>query len=154
MKVFKATMIGLALVGAMVSSGAALKHAYLKHEALTFLVDQMRQGMKDPDSAKFEDLVLYHQGSDPWHVKASMHGRYIVCGLVNGKNAYGGYSGYHLFIAASKIETGDPKDHFGPWAIDDLTAEDLPEFEGRWCRNGSVVGADQSGTGIDLGPQL
>ncbi|HHQ4309280.1 TPA: hypothetical protein ACSP7Y_005369 [Serratia fonticola] len=46
----------------------------------------IREDMKDPDSAKF-----YH-GEFPYPQKTA-----IYCGLVNGKNSFGGYVGKTLF---------------------------------------------------------
>jgi len=54
-------------------------------------MDNVRYGMKDPDSAKFRNvrLQLHAMTSDK-----------IVCGEVNGKNSYGAYVGFVKFIAS------------------------------------------------------
>ena len=48
--------------------------------------------MKDPESAKFADLVVIDSGKIP-----------IVCGWVNAKNSYGGYVGYKPFFVMGKF---------------------------------------------------
>lgn len=50
--------------------------------------------LRDPESAKFRNvrLVQYLDGA-------------VVCGEVNGKNAFGGYAGYSDFVAGTS--TGD-----------------------------------------------
>jgi hypothetical protein len=50
--------------------------------------DRVRASLKDPDSAKFQDLrVVDYAGGK------------VVCGEVNAKNSYGGYVGYKQFAA-------------------------------------------------------
>jgi len=46
----------------------------------------VRESLKDASSAKFRN-VKFHKDSG------------IVCGEVNAKNSYGGYSGYQYFIS-------------------------------------------------------
>jgi hypothetical protein len=54
----------------------------------------VRDALKDPDSARFTDLVLYKQGEV-----------YGVCGYVNAKNSYGGYVGKKLFyVIGAKMQ--------------------------------------------------
>ena len=51
----------------------------------------LSKDMKDPDATQFKWMpVAYDSASE----KAD------YCGLVNGKNSYGGYVGFHLFRAA------------------------------------------------------
>ena len=45
--------------------------------------------MKDPASAQFRNVVAKGPNSDPK--------KWSICGEVNGKNAYGGYSGFTRF---------------------------------------------------------
>lgn len=52
----------------------------------------VRSALKDPDSAKFSAETV-HQYKNSGSSLAS------VCGLVNAKNAFGGYSGNHRFYA-------------------------------------------------------
>ena len=46
--------------------------------------------LKDPNSANFEDVYL---SSDK-----------VVCGKVNSKNSFGGYTGYKRFVSGGKTE--------------------------------------------------
>lgn len=47
--------------------------------------------LKDPDSAKYSSVVVGLKSED---------GVRVICGLVNAKNSYGGYSGDTWFYAA------------------------------------------------------
>lgn len=47
--------------------------------------------LKDPDSARFKD-VFYKEPKEPG-------GFPVICGSVNARNSYGGYSGYSRFIS-------------------------------------------------------
>lgn len=51
--------------------------------------DAIRSRLRDPESAEFRNLRFYSGGSVP-----------VVCGEVNAKNAFGGYTGYERFIAS------------------------------------------------------
>lgn len=51
--------------------------------------DAIIEKLKDPDSAKFRNVRFYSGGGVP-----------VVCGQVNAKNAFGGYTGFERFIAA------------------------------------------------------
>jgi hypothetical protein len=48
----------------------------------------IRERLKDPDSARFTQEVVHH-GPDGSPT--------ALCGQINGKNSFGGYSGPHLF---------------------------------------------------------
>jgi hypothetical protein len=67
------------------------------------------QNLKDPDSAQFRSLYLHKTKK-----------RHILCGEVNGKNAFGGYGGFKPFVVV-----GGP-----PGA----TAVERIEFENASCR--------------------
>lgn len=61
--------------------------------------DSVKRGLKDPDSAKFQNLRIanYNNGK-------------VVCGEINTKNSYGGYVGYERFVAGiSGAEIFDKK---------------------------------------------
>lgn len=51
--------------------------------------DAIRSRLRDPDSADFRNERFYSGGAAP-----------VVCGEVNSKNGFGGYSGFQRFIAA------------------------------------------------------
>jgi len=55
--------------------------------------DAVRERLKDPDSAQFKEVFFNNKG-----------GIHAVCGQINSKNSYGGYSGYKYFISAGSKE--------------------------------------------------
>ncbi len=59
-----------------------------EEKTITAAQDSLRQTLKDPDSAKFQNVRI-----------ADYDGGKVVCGEVNGKNSYGGYVGYKRFAA-------------------------------------------------------
>lgn len=50
------------------------------------IAEQVKDLLKDPDSAKFKWMRLY-----------GLSGVETYCGMVNAKNSYGGYTGYSIF---------------------------------------------------------
>lgn len=48
----------------------------------------VRAHLRDPESAKFTDVTMIKVGGAP----------YAICGWVNGKNGFGGYSGPRRFF--------------------------------------------------------
>lgn len=60
--------------------------------------------MKDPDSAKFADIYLVPSGGQVGGLDIG-----AVCGLVKGKNGFGGYSGYERFVASGTYGNVDGK---------------------------------------------
>lgn len=62
------------------------------------------KGFKDPDAAKFKWLPLVDRNK--WLPDADQPGRWklLSCGLVNGKNSYGAYTGYTTFAVGLTIE--------------------------------------------------
>lgn len=54
--------------------------------------DKVRSKLRDPDAARFEDAKTYHGSGVP-----------VVCGRVNGANAFGGKAGYQRFVAAGDL---------------------------------------------------
>lgn len=50
--------------------------------------------LKDPNSVKFQGVYFSHPAGFPP----------LVCGQVNAKNSFGGYSGFQRFISASTSE--------------------------------------------------
>lgn len=50
--------------------------------------DTVKRKLKDPDSAKFQDMVV-----------RDYQGGKVVCGEVNSKNSYGGYVGFTPFVS-------------------------------------------------------
>lgn len=52
---------------------------------------KIASGFKDPDSVKFKDLRITKDGT-------------VVCGMVNAKNSYGGYTGFEMFYSMWVLE--------------------------------------------------
>ena len=48
----------------------------------------MTDSLKDPGSAKYQDVQAYALGAG-----------YVFCGRVNSKNGFGGYTGFQRFVA-------------------------------------------------------
>ncbi|WP_243077748.1 hypothetical protein [Pantoea sp. MQR6] len=67
--------------------------------------DTVRETLKDPDSAKFESF--FRESSD---------GEGYVCGTINAKNSYGGYTGRSNFYVYIKVVDKKIKEH-GPVII-------------------------------------
>lgn len=65
--------------------------------------------LKDPDSAVFKDV---------WHVG----GGRALCGQVNAKNSYGGYSGFRPFVADFEGVS---------WAGDNSSHADIGSYSAR-----------------------
>ena len=55
-------------------------------------MNQVRNRMRDPDSAKFGRLRVSHAS-----------GRFALCGTVNAQNAFGGYVGYRRYVATPSM---------------------------------------------------
>jgi len=63
--------------------------------------DAVRSGLIDPDSAQFEWPFGFKQGS--WQVMfGSRYWGWVVCGIVNAKNRFGGYVGRSNFVAVMR----------------------------------------------------
>lgn len=74
-------------------------------------LNRLSMQLKDPESAKFENVVLSHV---------------LVCGQVNSKNSMGGYVGYKRFIAdryGTEFETYFESDERGDHFIAELWDE-------------------------------
>ena len=65
--------------GSLAADSVDIKEVKLQRLVRSYVVEHL----KDPDSAQFRN-------------------QYGLCGEVNAKNAYGGYTGYMRFMAASK----------------------------------------------------
>jgi hypothetical protein len=55
--------------------------------------DGVRSRLKDPDSAEFRNVGYYSGGEE---------GASAVCGEVNAKNSFGGFTGFERFVALGK----------------------------------------------------
>lgn len=86
----------------------------------------IRQRMLDPDAAKIEWPYLFTSGT-----LSSMFGKptagFWTCGLVNGKNRYGGYSGQTWFLIMINNGVVNSLDIGTPGEISSATAS-CPDF--------------------------
>ena len=57
-----------------------------------FAQEEITKRMKDPESVQFRDVFVSRKSGAP-----------LVCGLINGKNGFGGYSGFQRFISGGKV---------------------------------------------------
>ena len=54
--------------------------------------ESIKSQLKDPESATFRNVHFYSGGGTP-----------VVCGEVNARNGFGGYTGYERFVAAGTV---------------------------------------------------
>jgi hypothetical protein len=54
--------------------------------------EAIKKQLKDPESAKWRNVHFYSGGGTP-----------VVCGEVNARNAFGGYTGFERFVAAGTV---------------------------------------------------
>ena len=74
----------------------------LSPEQITVMQAQIAELMNDPESARFKNLRAARDSK----------GMLYVCGEINGRNKFGGYVGYKLFVAAFEADTP------GRWSVD------------------------------------
>lgn len=91
----------MSAVSTMASATGARVSTAGEREVTEAALEQVRNLLKDPDSAQFKDvrLVDYRDGK-------------VVCGRVNAKNSYGGYVGYKQFVAGvndAELWVSEPK---------------------------------------------
>ncbi len=60
---------------------------------VVYAQDAVREKLKDPASAKFRNLFVHKARLEDKEIP-------VVCGEVNAKNAFGGYSGFQYFVSA------------------------------------------------------
>lgn len=80
---------------------------HLIDQAQKEVADQLR----DPSSAQFRRVKVVRQ----------VDGRKVVCGELNGHNAYGGYAGFSKFIVDGDRAMLEPQDTVEP-SLDELEA--------------------------------
>lgn len=74
-----------ALAQEFVGTPTGQEIAYIRKEQAA-----VRDTLKDPASATFSGLRVSRKGGPP-----------VVCGYVNSKNSFGGYTGKQMFVSAS-----------------------------------------------------
>lgn len=85
--------------------------AQMKAYVLSNGKNAVKMKLKDPKSATFRNLDV-HKGAD---------GMYVMCGEVNSKNSFGGYTGFQKFVSV-----GTPEGTF--------LQEEVSDFAGVWNR--------------------
>lgn len=103
------------------SSSAQVESVDYKRLADEF-VNSLTQAMKDPNSAVIKDVVV---------VKKSKTAKPFVCANVNGKNSYGGYTGFQLY-------SGSPDKPRSKEDYTDILADLWPRVVAS-CENGPFV---------------
>jgi hypothetical protein len=74
--------------------------------------ERVKEILKDPDSAKFRTEFVGKDGA--------------VCGFVNAKNSYGGYSGFERYVVSLEsvlLDSGES------WKMDSRWADYCADFE-------------------------
>lgn len=81
---------------------------YAYRAAALDTLGRFKAQMRDPSSVSFRNLVIVHVagGAKTWENSA-------VCGEVNARNGFGGYTGYVPFIAADTYSTTPSDRSFG-----------------------------------------
>ena len=70
----------------------------------------------DADSLQFRNETLYHQGGPiTKNGQLAYPPGWILCGEVNGKNGFGGHTGYRSFVAIINVKFDDK----GTWVSND-----------------------------------
>lgn len=98
--------LGAASVAAVSAKPANSEYAY--RAAALDTLGRFKAQMRDPSSVTFRNLVIVHVagGAKTWENSA-------VCGEVNARNGFGGYTGYVPFIAADTFSTTPSDQSFG-----------------------------------------
>lgn len=81
------TLIAANCAGGPATQLQALDQVPLSTDQITVVQNYVRNALKDPASANFGPI---RGGRDPY-------GKIIVCGMVNAKNSFGGYTGMQPF---------------------------------------------------------
>lgn len=95
-------------------------------KAIDVMVDAKNNvvaAVKDSDSAKFRNLFVSNSGGSLW----------ALCGLVNSKNSFGGYTGYKRFVAFAHPDAPVIIDGEATGMGRDMDKKLYPEAEKRFC---------------------
>ncbi len=96
--------VALLLTGCQPSAG----------DATSFVEKSVRERMKDPDAADFDNVKFYPDDSPQGEEISGS-----VCGYVNGKNALGAYTGRVRFYSRITVSNGGRSAEFSPPNIED-----------------------------------
>lgn len=122
--------ISLVVIPIVAVGIAAQAHAYTDEEIKAAVIDTchnaIKDGLKDPDSAKFNDWsaweVLHSSKSAPdgMTINKSAGDRWFeAAGAVNAKNSFGGYTGKQGYYCDAVVTT-DGNVHVRSHSVDDL----------------------------------
>lgn len=100
--------------------------------------NMVTHALKDPDSAKFKDAKIMAIVDSRGH-------RYFICGLVNAKNSYGGYTGFkqYIFEVDSKQPTSMKGGIGGEGSIASV------RFDDRWWKYDADDACISDGTPVE-----
>ena len=94
----KKVLLGLVLAVSSVSSLAGYRDNLSDKQLIQTAETFIAYSLKDPDSAKFRNVIINKVENKAPNSKPI---RLAVCGEVNGKNAFGAYSGYQQFAVSA-----------------------------------------------------
>jgi hypothetical protein len=125
-----ATAIALKTSG-LGSSSLVSEEDQFRARATVALRDAVKERMKDPDSIQFRNVeVFHHKAKD-----VTPAGVYVLCGEVNAKNSYGGYTGFSLFVATVFMRSSGLVDtELSHVSFDDSDQAELYERKGKLKR--------------------
>lgn len=104
----RALLLALVLT-ALPNVGALAQHVQMSKEQIAAVHASVKRDLRDPDSARFQDLAMVRDKGP----KATSD-TFMVCGYVNAKNAFGGYTGRTPFYG---LLLGIRKDTAIKWAF-------------------------------------
>jgi hypothetical protein len=86
---------------------AAIDHSYDQQDAIDECQKSAKESLKDPDSARFDSWKATEALTPPpagWSYNALAGDRYyLVSGMVNAKNGFGGYTGDELYTCDAVV---------------------------------------------------
>ncbi len=112
MKTFLIVLLAIAGVIALAVGGIYIHNKSLTPEDLAMenTTARLRSLLKDPESMKIRASYIVFKSNDRGSTDVS------VCGVVDGKNSFGGYTGGTKFVSVSTW-TKDP-DTFSTWIVE------------------------------------
>ena len=107
-------LVALATAAVMAGCGKSEPSAAARESAWIYENQEKVKGkLKDPNSAEFRDVFVSKKAGAPF-----------VCGEVNAKNSFGGFTGFQKFIAggevvvvASQMQAGDMDEVWGKTCV-------------------------------------
>jgi hypothetical protein len=72
--------------------------ATLEARVISLAEQVVTEGLRDPQSAMFRNVTIHHRDCHSGQCIDDPAGQVIVCGEVNAKNGFGGYTGFEGFV--------------------------------------------------------